>query len=184
MSIQAECREAMNRLAARGVTFTEGDVAEAASMPNWTSKQYIKAQRAAYAVLQGDYRKGRLVRFGPVEVNGITDYVRNKTKILYAGADKGPEVVETPNGIFHRMLAESDQISHVGRRPGIARDDFTPWNANGNVPQHSDTESDDREPIAVGNGVSTDIDIDELVLAITARVKREVTESLVAALGK
>jgi hypothetical protein len=182
MSIQAECREAMNRLAARGVIFTEMDVADAASLPNWTQKQYVKAQRAAYAVLQGDYRKGRLVRYGPVEINGSKDYVRNKTKIVYAGMDKGPDHIETPNGIFHRMLAEGDEISAVGRRPGIARDDFTPWDANGNGQHRS--ESDDREPVSVGNGASTDFDVDELVDLIAMRVTADIKKSLVEALSK
>jgi hypothetical protein len=146
MSIQAECREAMNRLASRGVTFTERDVVEAASMPNWTRLQFIKAQRAAYAVLQGDYRKGRLARFGPVQINGSPDYVRNESKILYASAAKGPGLVETPNGIFHRMLAENDGISSVGRRPGISRDDFTAWDQQG--AHEAPRESEDRQPLA------------------------------------
>lgn len=130
-SIQAECRDAMNRLAARGITFTERDVVAAASMPNWLPREFVKAGRAAYAVLQSDYRKGRLCRFGPVGVTGDDDYVRLDSKVIYAGATRGPAVVETPNGVFHRMMAEDDKISRVGRRPGIDRNDFIPWDQQG-----------------------------------------------------
>jgi len=138
----------MNRLAARGITFTERDVTDAASMPNWTEKQFVKAGRAAYAVLQSDYRLGRLCRFGPVDVNGEPDYVRNAAKIVYASVSKGPQYIETPNGNFHRMLAESDQISSVGRRKGIDRDDFALWHQD-----EAPRESEDREPSEVaGNG--------------------------------
>lgn len=152
MSIQAECREAMNRLAARGVTFTERDVTDSASMPNWTRKQYAKAARAAYAVLQGDYRMGRLCRFGPVDVNGQPDYVRNNAKIVYASAERGPQYVETPNGNFARMMAAADQISSVGRRSGIDRDDFALWHQDDDLPR----ESEDRESVAASSDGASD----------------------------
>lgn len=173
MSIQAECREAMNRLAMRGVTFTERDVVEAASMPNWTRLQLVKAQRAAYAVLQGDYRKGRLARFGPVQVNGSLDYVRHDSKIVYTSAAKGQSLIETPNGIFHRMMAEADEISAVGRRPGIDRDDFTAWDQQGN--HEPPRESED------GTGPQYDDRmLERLVDLLTPKVEERVKTSLAA----
>jgi hypothetical protein len=171
MSIQAECREAMNRLAGRGVTFTERDVVEAASMPNWSRLQVVKAQRAAYAVLQGDYRKGRLARFGPVAVNGLDDYVRNQAKIVYTSAVKGPSIVETPNGVFERMLADSDTISSVGRRPGIDRDDFIAWDQQGT--HEAPRESADR-------ATYDERMLDRLTDLLTPRVEERIKHSLAA----
>lgn len=127
MSIQAECREAMNRLAERGDVFTEFDVANEASHEGWSSKHFEQAVRQAYNVLQGDYKKGKLVRFGPVEFQGIQDYARRGTKIVYADAEKGPDGFETPNGIFPRLYAATDKLVRAGRRVGTSRDDTKPW---------------------------------------------------------
>lgn len=130
MSIQAECREAMNRLAAGGGTFTEFDVANEASgqgQKGWTAKLFEQAVRDAYNVLQGDYKRGRLVRYGPVKFQGIQDYARRGTKIVYAHPTKGPTIFNTPNGDFPRMHAEKDALARAGRRVGTNRDDTRPW---------------------------------------------------------
>lgn len=129
MSIQAECREAMNRLADRGVIFTEIDVANEASTESWSSKNFEAAVRHAYNVLQGDYKLGRLVRYGPVKFNGVGDYARRATKIVYAHPQKGPRNFETPNGRFPRLLASQDSMMTAGRRTGTNRDDTKPWSA-------------------------------------------------------
>lgn len=177
-SIQAECREAMNRLAARGIHFTERDVVEAASMPNWTQKQFIKAGRNAYTVLQSEYRRGHLARFGPVPVSeyDILDYVRNHSKIVYAHAEKGPAFVETPNGIFRRMLAASDKISAVGRRPGIDRDDFTAWDQQGD--HEAARPSDTREPVEVTAEVYDEATLSKLADLLTPRVAAQLGTTL------
>lgn len=130
MSIQAECREAMHRLAASGGTFTEFDVANEASgqgTKGWTGKMFESAVRQAYNVLQGDYKRGRLVRYGPVHYNGRADYVRRGTKIVYAHPDNGPEEFHTPNGDFPRLLSVDDTYAKAGRRIGTNRDDTKPW---------------------------------------------------------
>lgn len=130
MSIQAECREAVNSLAAAGGTFTEFDVANEASgqgRKGWTSKLFEQAVKNAYNVLQGDYKRGKLVRYGPVEFQGNKDYVRRGTKIIYAHPENGPEQFETPNGSFARMHSEGDPLAKAGRKAGTNRDDTKPW---------------------------------------------------------
>lgn len=127
MSIQAECREAMNRLAGQGKCFTEIDVANEASQDGWSGKHFEQAVKHAYNVLQGDYKRGRLCRFGPVEFKGVKDHARRGTKILYADSQRGPKVLNTPNGNFKRLLAVNDGMMAAGRKAGTNRDDTKPW---------------------------------------------------------
>lgn len=129
MSIQAECRTAMHRLAAKGEVFTEIDVANEASSDAWSTKHFEQAVKHAYNVLQGDYKNGRLVRFGPVEFQGVLDYARRGTKILYTDATKGPKLLDTPNGNFPVLKATDDKLSAPGRRSGTNRDDTKPWDS-------------------------------------------------------
>lgn len=129
MSIQAECREAMNRLAEHGATFTEIDVANEAASDAWSSKHFEQAVKHSYNVLQGDYKKGRLIRFGPVAFKGTKDYARRGSKIVYSSADHGPQQFQTPNGDFPRMYADRDPLIRAGRRVGTNRDDTKPWSA-------------------------------------------------------
>jgi hypothetical protein len=117
----------MNRLAAKGQVFTEFDVANAASHEGWSTKHFEQAVKHAYSVLQGDYKKGKLVRFGPVDFKGTKDYARRGTKIMYTSATVGPQSLETPNGEFPRMFAASDNLVRAGRRVGTGRDDTKPW---------------------------------------------------------
>lgn len=127
MSIQAECREAMNRLADQGRVFTEIDVANEARRTGWATSHLERAMKDAYNVLAGDYKKGKLVRYGPVTFLGNEDYARRATKIVYADAVKGPDVWETPNGKFPRLFAEQDGLARAGRKVGTDRDDTKPW---------------------------------------------------------
>ena len=127
MSIQAECREAMHRLATQGNAFTEIDVANEASQDGWSSKHFEQAVRHSYNVLQGDYKRGKLARFGPVDFKGVKDYARRGTKILYTDAGKGLRTLETPNGTFKRLLAKHDTMMVAGRKAGTNRDDTKPW---------------------------------------------------------
>lgn len=132
MSIQAECRAAMHRLAEQGDLFTEIDVANEASSDAWSTKHFDQAVKFAYNVLQGDYKQGRLVRFGPVTFQGNIDYARRGTKILYTDAENGLQELVTPNGTFPVLTADRDALSAPGRRSGTNRDDTKPW-ANQNV---------------------------------------------------
>lgn len=130
MSIQAVCREAMNRLAASGETFTELDVANEASgqgTKGWNGPMLQQAVKQSYAVLQGDYKRGKLVRYGPVVFDGVRDYARRGSKILYAHPGLGPEQLTTPNGIFDRIISDSDALARAGRRSKTNRDDTQPW---------------------------------------------------------
>lgn len=176
-SIQAQCREAMNRLAARGVTFTERDVVNMAAMPNWLPRQHSKAQRAAYAVLQGDYRRGRLCRFGPVDMpdSDDQDYVRNESKVVYASAERGPAAVDTPNGVFRKMLADDDTISRVGRRPGIDRDDFKPWDQQG---AHEPVRESEPESNGNGNGTLSESELDALATILAPKVAAKLADAV------
>jgi hypothetical protein len=127
MSIQAECRRAVHRLAARGEVFTEIDVANEASSSGWSGKHFEQAVEKAYNVVQDEYSKGKLVRYGPVDFRGNLDYARRGTKIVYADVLKGPEVLETPNGKFPRLSSDKDNLARAGRRSGTNRDDTKPW---------------------------------------------------------
>jgi hypothetical protein len=131
MSIQAQCREAMNTLATEGGVFTEIDVVNHASQgKGWTEKLFREAADRAYSVLQSAYKNGHLVRFGPVEYRGTPDYARKATKIVYADPERGPRAWETPNGTFPRILApEGDPLSAPGRKSNevVGRDDTRPW---------------------------------------------------------
>lgn len=135
MSIQAECRAAMNRLAAQGVVFTEIDVANEARSNGWSSTHLERALKDAYNVLAGDYKKGKLVRYGPVNFKGNQDYGRRATKIVYADARYGPEAWETPNGKFPRLYSRDDLLARAGRKAGTARDDTKPWSVQSPVQQ-------------------------------------------------
>lgn len=130
MSIHTDCREAMERLAANGKTFTEFDIANEASgqgTKGWSGKMFQQAVKDAYTVLQSAYKRGKLARYGPVDYKGHDDYVRRGTKIVYADAEHGPARFETPNGTFPRLLATEDTMLKVGRKPGTNRDDTKPW---------------------------------------------------------
>lgn len=133
MSIQAECRAAMNRLADQGRVFTEIDVANEARSSGWSSTNLERALKDAYNVLAGDYKKGRLVRYGPVTFKGHQDYARRATKIVYADADKGPRTFDTPNGSFARLFSADDTLARAGRKVGTDRDDTKPWSVQSPV---------------------------------------------------
>lgn len=183
-SIQAECRKAMHRLAERGIHFTERDVVEAASMPDWTHVQLVKAGRAAYTVLQSEYRSGKLSRFGPVSIpdyENLSDYVRMHSKIVYADAERGPSFVETPNGVFHKMFAANDRISAVGRRPGIDRDDFTAWDQQGKHDPVRPSETREAAVVAAkANGEVDEKTLSRLTDLLVPRVAAKLAGSLAA----
>jgi hypothetical protein len=136
MSIQSQCREAMNSLAKRDSVFTEIDVVnEASKGRGWTDKLFREATEKAYIVLQSEYKKGTLHRFGPVQYQGHSDYARRGTKIVYAGP-AGPKAWETPNGVFQALRADHDALLVPGRRPVhlTNRDDSRPWSEKAKTP--------------------------------------------------
>lgn len=77
------------------------------------------------------YKTAAVVRFGPVNHPDLDDpdYLRADGKIIYARADGPHQVtsIKTPNGTFHRLLAENDPITRQGRRPGTNRTDLESW---------------------------------------------------------
>lgn len=132
-SIYKQCSEAASKLIedppkVHGGVFTEIDVVQRASKPEWSQDDYKEAHRQANQVLGTRYRERKLCRFGPVELpDGNKDYGRIASKIVYANADNGPEAWETPNGTFQRLMIEGDDIGRQGRRFGTDRTDLVAW---------------------------------------------------------
>lgn len=132
-SIYKQCSEAASKLIAdppeahNGV-FTEIDVVQRASKPEWSQSDYKEAHRQANQVLGTRYRERKLCRFGPVVLpDGVQDYGRIASKIVYANAEEGPQAWETPNGTFQRLMIEGDDIGRQGRRFGTERTDLVAW---------------------------------------------------------
>jgi len=136
MSIYKQCSKAASKLTedpskAHGGVFTEIDVVQRASKPEWSQEDYKEAHRQANQVLGTRYRERKVCRFGPVTLpDGNNDYGRIASKIVYAAAD-GPESWETPNGSFLRMMIEGDEIGRQGRRFGTERTDLVGWGGGG-----------------------------------------------------
>lgn len=132
-SIYKQCSEAASKLIeappeAHGGVFTEIDVVQRASKPEWSKDDYKEAHRQANQVLGTRYRERKLCRFGPVELpDGVKDYGRIASKIVYANAEGGPQEWETPNGTFPRLMIEGDDIGRQGRRFGTERTDLVAW---------------------------------------------------------
>lgn len=136
MSIYSECADAARKLMgnppqANGGVFTELEVVQLAQNSKWSTEDWKAAMRHANQVLGQYYRARKLCRFGPVQVpNGegtVEDYGRIASKIVYAGAEKGPDVWETPNGDFWKLMFEDDEIAKAGRKHSANRSDLVPW---------------------------------------------------------
>lgn len=141
MSIYKQCSEAalqlmINPPEAHGGVFTEIDVVQRASRPEWSREDYKEAHRQANQVLGTRYRERKLCRFGPVELpDGNKDYGRIASRIVYANAQDGPREWETPNGVFRRLMVENDKIGRQGRRFGTERTDLVDWVGDVEEPQ-------------------------------------------------
>jgi hypothetical protein len=111
--------------------FTEIDVISEAATDKWRNGQYTKAIHDANEICGSRYRKRKLCRYGPVVFGKgkqkTEDYARFAGKIVYADAAKGPDVLETPNGHFAKMMVEDDTLSKQGRKPASKRNDSEPW---------------------------------------------------------
>lgn len=117
---------------AHGSVFTELEIVRKVLPKDWdpeTEPNLLKqAHRQANMVCGSYYRDRKLSRFGPVELsNGSKDYARIAAKIAYAPAEGGPEVWETPNGVFPKLMLEDDDITQQGRRYSANRNDLEPW---------------------------------------------------------
>lgn len=127
MSIYKACSAACRELASKGEPFIDIDVVNQAAQDGWSERNFREAQRHANQICGTEYRGGRIVRYGPVTFEGEKDYVRKAGRVLYAGAETGPEIFSTPNGEFPQIHDRDDPLSRVGRRRGTRRDDLTPW---------------------------------------------------------
>lgn len=133
MSIYSECSKALRELMKDppedfGGVFTEIDVVRLAGHAGWSKDNYKEAVRHANNLMGAQYRARKLCRFGPVKLpNGQLDHARIASKIVYASAETGPKVWETPNGKFKRMMMENDPIQRAGRKIGTNRNDLASW---------------------------------------------------------
>lgn len=126
-SIYQLCSQAAKRLAQSDQPFIDIEVAQEAYNQGWNQKNVKEAQKHANQICGVMYRAGKLVRYGPVEFEGETDYVRHAGRIVYGGAETGPETIETPNGTFKRVYDREDTLATVGRRKNSTRDDLQSW---------------------------------------------------------
>lgn len=133
MSLYRQCSEAAVKLMANpptefGGVFSEIDVVNLAATRSWKKSDWPEAMRHANQVLGTAYRGRKLARYGPLVLpDGNRDYGRIAAKIVYAAAETGPEVWDTPNGRFPRLMIEDDDIGRQGRRFGTNRNDLVPW---------------------------------------------------------
>jgi hypothetical protein len=127
MSIYSSCSKAISDLSELHEVFTEIDVVNHAAEDGWSKANYKEAKKYANQIISAKYRSGEVVRYGPVEYDGITDYARKATMIVYGGVENGPEFWETPNGKMPRLPKHEDTFQISGRRKGTARHDELPW---------------------------------------------------------
>lgn len=146
MSIQAECREALTRLADQGVVFTEIDVTNEARSAGWSSTHLERALKDSQRICAAEYKKGELVRYGPVNFKGHMDYGRKGSKIVYASATAGPAMWETPNGQFPRLFSAKDEMARAGRKVGTDRDDTKPWSMQSPLKRVEETKGPPIDP--------------------------------------
>lgn len=135
-SVYKQCATAIDALIAdppkdHGGLFTEIDVISAAAQKDWTKAEYDKAIHQANESCGKRFRDRKLCRYGPVKLgkgsNAAEDYARIAGKIAYADAITGPDVWETPNGTFKKLMEDKDTISRQGRKPASNRNDAEPW---------------------------------------------------------
>lgn len=142
-SIYRECSHAVESLmesppAQHGGVFTEIDVVAKAATKDWKKAPATKNKEARDDFKEGmkhanqvcgiRFRERKLCRYGPVTLpDGSQDYVRIASKIVYADAENGPAVFETPNGSFPRLMIHNDPLKAQGRRRGTVRNDLVSW---------------------------------------------------------
>ena len=125
-SIYKQCSRAVSDLMEGSDVFSEIDVVQLASTPEWSVEDYKDAGRQANQVLGTRYRERKLCRFGPIDLPEGVDYARIASKIAYASVSACLESWDTPNGTFPKLMLEDDEIGHQGRRLGTNRDDSAP----------------------------------------------------------
>lgn len=127
MSIYSDCSQAISRLAELPAVFTEIDVVNEAASDGWSKANFKEARKYANQIVSAKFRSGEVVRYGAVEYEGIQDYARRASMIVYGGAESGPTTWDTPNGSFAQIPRHLDTIQTSGRKKGTARHDELPW---------------------------------------------------------
>ena len=135
-SVYRQCAAALDRIIQNpprqhGGVFTEIDVTTEAATNDWNNVEYTKSLHDSNEICGQRFRGRKLCRYGPVVIgkgkDKVEDYARIAGKIVYADAAKGPEIWETPNGKFRKMMVEDDHLSRQGRKPAANRNDAEPW---------------------------------------------------------
>jgi hypothetical protein len=127
MSIYTDCIETINLiLTDRETVWTELDII---ALAKWDKYDIPEVARQANQAIGNAFRRQAVCRYGPVTLpDGDHDYARIAGKIVYASADKGPEVFQTPNGDFPQLLwSRNNDLIRPGRLPANNRDDREPW---------------------------------------------------------
>lgn len=133
MSIYSDCSQAISDLSELRDVFTEIDVVNHAASDGWSKANFKEARKYANQIVSAKFRSGELVRYGTVEYDGIKDYARRASMIVYGGASSGPAKWTTPNGNFSQMPRHLDTIQSSGRKKGTARHDELPWSEQDTV---------------------------------------------------
>lgn len=136
MSVYSDSSQAISDLAELHEVFTEIDVVNHAAKDGWSKAHFKEAKKYANQIVSAKFRNGEIVRYGPVEYDGIKDYARRAGQIVYGGAASGPEFWETPNGRFPQLPRHADNIQTSGRKKGTNRHDELPWADQANVPSN------------------------------------------------
>lgn len=174
-SVYRQCAAAIDRLVKNpprehGV-FTEIDVAmEAATVAgNWERSEFDKSLHDSNEICGQRFRNRKLCRYGPVSIGEgdtkVEDYARIAGKIVYADAETGPDVWETPNGSFKKMMIQDDHLSRQGRKTAAKRNDAEPWSEQ-SLPAKPRSKPVKSTRSPNGNG-----DLKPLVKDLLARVK-------------
>lgn len=121
MSIYSDCSQAIADLAELPAVFTEIDVVNQAASDGWSKANFKEARKYANQIVSAKFRSGEVVRYGAVEYEGIQDYARRASMIVYGGAANGPATWDTPNGSFGQIPRHLDTIQTSGRKKGTAR---------------------------------------------------------------
>lgn len=152
MSTHTDCRDAARsllkdpNLAIHGIKgiFTEVDVILLASRSGgWYTQNDQQVMNLALRdvnQLMGEmFRRREVARYGPVPLTKLgldeEDWARIAGKMIYAHPEHGPEVIETPNGVFPRAMTENDTIGRSGRKLGSnRRNDLKDWDEQEIIP--------------------------------------------------
>lgn len=175
-SVYRQCAAAIERIIKNpprqhGGVFTEIDVATEAATDAWNNAEYSRSLHDSNEICGQRFRNRKLCRYGPVIIgkgkDKVEDYARIAGKIVYGDAANGPEIWETPNGNFKKMMVEDDHLSRQGRKPAANRNDAEPWSKQ-TLPAKPRTP---RPRYPTSATFSSKVDLEKVVLKLEERVR-------------